>query len=166
MQGGETYKVNKHGSRTISMGKCIPVRIIFSTACVMLGEFSGGWSCYPGYMTVCPTTPCWMGAYSSPSISSWGLSLFDFLTFDTRQARREVEDKWFKNRGILRLSQFPCALWPTKGIESQSIHGGLVPGYPHPADASIHGYSKSPPVEPQYPQILNLLIWTASCIFS
>ena len=116
MEGGETYQVNRQGSRTISMGKCIPVRIIlFPIACVMSGEFSDGLSCYPGYMTVCPTTPCWMGAYISPSISSWGLSLFDFLTFDTRQAGREVEDKWFKNRGILMLSQFPCALWPTQG---------------------------------------------------
>ena len=39
----------------------------------------------------------------------------NFLTFDTRQAGREVEDKWFKDRGILMLSQFPGALWPTQG---------------------------------------------------
>lgn len=24
-------------------------------------------------------------------------------------------DKWFKDRGILMLSQFPCALWPIQG---------------------------------------------------
>lgn len=81
----------------------------------MSDEFSDGLSCYPGYMTICPATPCWMGACSSPNMSSWSLSLFNFLTFDTRQAGREVEDKWFKDRGILMLSQFPGALWPTQG---------------------------------------------------
>lgn len=134
---------------------------------VISGEFSDGLTCYPGYMTICPTTACWVGAYSSPNISRWGLSLFDFLTFDTRQAGREVETSDSRTEVYLCLVNFLVPCGPSKGIESQSIHGGLVPGYPHPTDGSpIHGYSKSLSVEPQYPQILNLLIWRANCIFS
>lgn len=104
----------------------------------MSGESSDGLTCYPGYMTICPTTPCWMGAYSSPNISSWGLSLFDFLTFDTRQAGREVETSDSRTEVYLCLVNFLVPCGPSKGIESQSIHGGLVPRYPHPTDGFPH----------------------------
>lgn len=63
------------------------------------------------------------------------------------------------------LSQFPGALWPTQGHRIPEYSWGTVPGY-FTSQMPVSMDTQSPfQLNPQYPQILNLLIWTASCIF-